>query len=96
MLGWLGGEQAGTLEHSEPEGVLQADARELFRQLDQDHLTYAPNGSLDRGCRRRGGSRWQRRAWRHAWAATVFGAVEVTRIAYRAAGRRTCTGPTGR
>jgi len=30
VLGWLGGEQAGTLEHSELEAHLQADARELF------------------------------------------------------------------
>src|SRR5665811_2388038 len=38
VLGWLESAEAGTLEHAELEAHLQADARELFRQLYQDHL----------------------------------------------------------
>ena len=38
VLGWLAGQQAGGLEHSELEAHLQADVGELFRQLLQDHL----------------------------------------------------------
>ena len=38
MLAWLDGHQAGGLQHSELEAQLQADARELFRQMFQDHL----------------------------------------------------------
>src|SRR5450759_2865865 len=37
-LGWLQGREAGGLEHSELEARLQADAREVFRQMFQDHL----------------------------------------------------------
>ena len=32
------GREAGGLEHSELEARLQADAREVFRQMFQDHL----------------------------------------------------------
>jgi hypothetical protein len=38
VLGWLQGREAGGLEQSQLEAQLQADARELFRQLFQDHL----------------------------------------------------------
>ena len=38
VLAWLEGEQAAGLSHGELEERLQVDARELFRQLLQDHL----------------------------------------------------------
>jgi len=38
IIGWLGGESAGGLEHAELESQLQADGRELLRALLQDHL----------------------------------------------------------
>ncbi len=37
-LAWLQGQEAGGLTHGELEARLQIDARELFRQLLQDHL----------------------------------------------------------
>ena len=89
VLGWLGGEQAGTLEHSELEAHLQADARELFRQLYQDHLdlraerepriaVVADAEGVAHGSAEPGHTRG---------LATVFGPVQVTRIAYRARGQ---------
>jgi len=38
VVGWLSGEGAGALTHAELEDRLEVDARELFRQLLQDHL----------------------------------------------------------
>jgi hypothetical protein len=38
VLTWLEGRQAGDLAHFELGARLQADARELFRRLFQDHL----------------------------------------------------------
>lgn len=88
VLGWLEGEHAVTLTHSELEQRLQVDARELFRQLLQDHLDLraqneprignvtdaasVPRPSAEPG---------------HVRAlATVFGPVDVDRIAYRKRG----------
>jgi hypothetical protein len=88
VLAWLEGRQAGGLEHSELEAQLQADARELFRQMFQDHLDLravreqriadvadadqVAHPSIEPGHTR--------------GLATVFGQVRVTRIAYRARG----------
>ncbi len=38
ILGWLGGEETGGLEHSDLEARLQSDGRELLRVLFQDAL----------------------------------------------------------
>jgi len=88
VLAWLEGEQAGALSHGELEERLQVDARELFRQLMQDHLDlraqsepriadvtdaqWVPRPTAETGHRR--------------GLATVFGGVEVRRIAYRRRG----------
>ena len=88
VLAWLEGEQAGALSHGELEERLQVDARELFRQLMQDHLELravsepriadvtdaerVPRPTAETGHRR--------------GLATVFGGVEVRRIAYRRRG----------
>jgi hypothetical protein len=89
VLSWLEGEQAGGLSHGELEERLQVDARELFRQLLQDHLDLraqtepriadvmdearVPRPTAETG---------------HARAlATVFGGVDVRRIAYRRRGQ---------
>ena len=89
VLGWLAGQQAAGMEHGELEARLQADAREVFRQLFQDHLDLravreqriedvvdadqVAHPSAEPGHTR--------------GLATVFGQVRVTRIAYRARGR---------
>jgi hypothetical protein len=89
VLGWLAGQQAAGMEHGELEARLQADAREVFRQLFQDHLDLravreqriedvvdadqVAHPSAEPGHTR--------------GLATVFGQVRVTRIAYRARGQ---------
>jgi len=88
VLSWLDGAQAAALSHGELEDQLQVDARELFRQLLQDHLdlrascepriaqvidaAQAPRTSIEPGHVRALG--------------TVFGQVQVSRIAYRRRG----------
>jgi len=85
VLARLENEQAGALSHGELEERLQVDARELFRQLMQDHLDlraqsepriadaadaqWVPRQTAETGHRR--------------GLATVYGGVEVRRIAYR-------------
>jgi hypothetical protein len=87
---WLAGGEAAGLEHGELEARLELDARELFRQLYQDHLDLraARERRLDavtgsdgarRGCAERGHGRPLR---------TVFGEVRVGRIAYRSRGHQ--------
>ena len=85
----LQGEGAGGLEHSELEARLDRDGRELLRQLMQDHLDlravreqrlYAVRDAeqVAHACVEAGHQRH---------LATIFGDVEVTRLAYRARGR---------
>src|SRR5664280_2671731 len=89
VLGWLESAEAGTGEHAELEAHLQADACELFRQLYQDHLdlraerepriaAVADAEGVGHGSAEPGHTRG---------LATVFGPVQVTRIAYRARGQ---------
>jgi len=89
VLSWLEGEHAGVLSHGELEDQLQVDSRELFRQLLQDHLELravsepriaevtdaerVPRPSAERGHGR--------------GLTTVFGEVDVQRIAYRKRGQ---------
>jgi hypothetical protein len=87
-LAWLQGQEAGGLTHGELEKRLEADARELFRQLLQDHLDLRaqrerrPEEVIDAD----GVSRPGTEAGHERGLATVFGQVQVTRIAYRRPG----------
>ncbi len=85
---FMGGEEATSLTHGELEARLSVDARELVRQLYQDHLDLratregrlievadaagAPRGSVETGHVRP--------------LETIFGEVSVTRMAYRRRG----------
>lgn len=88
IVGWLDGARASTLTHSQLEEQLAERGRELLRQLLQDHL--ALRGERERlledvvgadGARRRHVERDHPRQLR-----TIFGEVQVTRIAYRQKG----------
>jgi len=89
VLDWLDSPEAAQLEHAELEGQLDTKGRELLRQLLQDHLDLRAqqetrvqvidaHGRTHRAVE--GGH--QRRL------STVFGGVEVTRLAYRRRGHR--------
>ncbi|CAN5495460.1 hypothetical protein BH23ACT3_BH23ACT3_22150 [soil metagenome] len=86
VLGWLQSTEAGRLSHGELETRLADDARELFRQLLQDHLTLRAHNeprvasvvAVD------GSSRGTVETGHTRALATVFGPVEVARRAYRA------------
>jgi hypothetical protein len=89
LIGWLGDAQAAAMTHAELEDRLTAKAREAVRQLYQDHLDLralrerplvavasasgAVHGAVEMGHERS--------------LATVFGAVRVSRTAYRARGQ---------
>jgi hypothetical protein len=88
LSGWLAGEQARGLEHCELEARLAEDGRELIRALLQDHLDLraACEPRLDGvvgadGVRRRHVERGHERE-----LLSVFGGVEVGRLAYRQRG----------
>jgi hypothetical protein len=89
VLGYLSGERAGALTHAELEEQLASRGRELVRQLYQDHLDLraatevrigqvSDADGLCRGAVEPGHTRT---------LATVFGHVDVTRLAYRARGQ---------
>lgn len=89
VLSWLEGEHAGALSHGELEDQLQVDARELFRQLLQEHLELRAVSEpriadvtdaerVPRPTAESGHSRG---------LTTVFGEVDVQRIAYRKRGQ---------
>lgn len=85
LLGWLEGEQATVLSHSELEDEIEDRGRELLRRMLQDHLSLrtrteqrlaavldaeqVAHAAVESGHRRR--------------LASVFGPVEVERLAYR-------------
>jgi hypothetical protein len=88
LVEWAAGEEALGLEHSGLEARLAADARELARQVLQDQLDLRArveqraDGVIGAdGTPRRGVERGHERDLH-----TVLGEVQVTRLAYRAAG----------
>ena len=88
VTAWLDGPDAAGLSHAELEERLSADGRELFRQLLQDHLDLR----AERECRLAevvdgdGVVRTGAETGRGRGLATVFGTVQVRRIAYREPG----------
>ncbi|HEX2808584.1 MAG TPA: hypothetical protein VHN80_20670 [Kineosporiaceae bacterium] len=89
VLGWLAGREAGGLEHSHLESRLQDDARELFRQLFQDHLDLraAREQRIELVTDADQVAHPNTEPGHTRGLATVFGQVRVTRIAYRARGQ---------
>jgi hypothetical protein len=88
LSGWLAGEQARGLEHAQLEARLWEDGRELIRVMLQDHfdLRAVCEPRLDGvvgadGVRRRHVERGHERE-----LLSVFGGVEVERLAYRQRG----------
>ncbi len=88
LTGWLSGEQARGLEHGQLEQRLEQGGRELIRTLLQDHLDLRCDQERRLelvvgadGTRRANVERSHGRA-----VETVFGEVEVKRLAYRARG----------
>ena len=89
VRGFLGGHEAAGLTHEELEARLNVDARELVRQLYQDHLDLRATRETraaqvvdsDRVAHRAVEAGHQRPLM------TIFGSVSVTRLAYRAKGQ---------
>jgi hypothetical protein len=88
VLGWLEGPDAAALSHAELEDQLDCRGRELLRRMFQDHLSLRAvtesrmEGVLDAEALTHGAVE----AGHHRPLATVFGEVEVTRLAYRRRG----------
>ena len=90
ICSFLDEQQAGSLTHSELEASLSLDVRELVRQLYQDHLDLRAVREQRRddvvdtdGIRRGSVETGHVRPLQ-----TIFGAVDVTRLAYRRRGER--------
>ncbi len=89
VLGWLEGPDAAVLDHAELEDQLDARGRELLRRMFQDHLSLRAvterrlHGVRDAQAHARGTVE----AGHCRPLATVFGEVEVTRLAYRRRGQ---------
>jgi len=89
VLGWLQGQEAGGSSHADLETRLQVDARELFRLLLQDHLDLRAGREtrLQEVLDAHGVPRGNAEAGHTRGLDTVFGEVEVSRIAYRRRGQ---------
>ncbi|MCA1700246.1 MAG: hypothetical protein LC790_15625, partial [Actinobacteria bacterium] len=90
VAGWLSGQEAGALDHAELEQRLEADSRELFRLLLQDHLDLRASREqrLERVVDSEGVPRRAAEAGHERSLETVFGEVRVRRLAYRERGQR--------
>jgi hypothetical protein len=87
VIDWLDGPDAAVLDHAELEGQLDAAGRELLRQLLQDHLDLRARRETRVAVVDVDGMAHRAVETGHARAlATVFGAVDVTRLAYRRRG----------
>lgn len=88
VLSWLDGPQARELTHGELEARLQAEGRELLRQLTQDHLDLraARETRPEQVVGADGVRRGNVETGRTRGLATVFGPVTVPRGTYRAPG----------
>jgi hypothetical protein len=87
-IGWLGEPAAAELSHAQLEERLQVAAREVFRQLLQDHLDWRAAREQQRSAARVVGADQVIRRYiepdHDRGLVTVFGEVTVTRLAYRA------------
>ncbi|MCA1704206.1 MAG: ISKra4 family transposase, partial [Actinobacteria bacterium] len=88
MVSWLDGQQAHELTHAELETRLQAEGRELLRQLTQDHLDLRAQHETRLGqvVGADGVGRSNAETGRTRSLATVFGPVTVRRTTYREPG----------
>lgn len=86
---FLDGDDAAGLEHAEVEDRLQQQSRELFRRLFQDHLDQRAQREerLDAVTDADGIGRPSVEAGHRRRLTTVFGEVNVERLAYRCRGR---------
>ena len=84
IIGWLAGEDAAGMTHDELERHLDVDGRELLRRLLQDHLDLRAHQEcrLDEVADHAGVPRTTTEPSVRALA-TVFGCVQVRRLAYR-------------
>jgi len=88
VLAFLDGAQAAAASHGELEDRLQVQSRELFRQLYQDHLDLRAQRETPVAVLGADGIARSRVETDHTRAlSTVFGQVQVRRIAYRTPGR---------
>jgi len=89
VLGWLEGPDAAALSHAELEEQLDARGRELLRRMFQDHLSLRAITECRLDQVKDTEARIHRavEAGHHRRLVTVFGEVEVTRLAYRRRGR---------
>jgi hypothetical protein len=90
IVGWLDGEEAGGLEHSQLELRIETHGRELLRALFQDHLDLRAERELraERVADVRGVERRAVEADHQRPLQSVFGEVQVKRLAYRARGEQ--------
>jgi hypothetical protein len=88
VLAWLEGEEATGLSHGELEARLEVESRELFRQLLQEHLELRAQREprLEVVIDTDGVPRGAAEAGHQRELATVFGEVQVRRLAYRRRG----------
>ncbi len=88
LVGFVGGDDARALNHAELESRLQSDGRELLRQLYQDHLDLRAEREvrLEQVLGAEGVARPRVEADHHRSLETVFGEVDVERLAYRQPG----------
>ncbi len=88
VLAWLDGQEAGGLSHGELETQLNVDHRELFRQLVQDHLDLRAlrETRIGRVCDADAVDRATAEFGHTRMLGTIFGEVEVKRVAYRRRG----------
>ncbi len=89
VLGWLEGPDAAALSHAELEDSLDARGRELLRRMFQDHLSLraVTERRLEEVRDTQARTYGAVEAGHHRPLATVFGEVEVTRLAYRRRGQ---------
>jgi hypothetical protein len=89
VVAFLDGEEAAGMEHAELEDQLQERSRQLFCRLFQDHLDRRAQREqrLDTVTDASGVDRPYAEAGHRRGLATVFGKVDVERLAYRRRGR---------
>ena len=88
IVGWLEGMEAGQLAHGDLEERLEVEGREPFRQMLQDHLDLRAQREprMEAVVSADGVARGSVEAGHERGLLTVFGKVEVTRLAYRRRG----------
>ena len=86
LVSWMRSKAARALPLHDVERLEEARIREVARQLLRDHIKARGQGAVGHALKRADGQRLTEHRLRERWYVSIFGQVQIHRLAYGAAG----------